>query len=139
MIIELGETGRLPPITGVPVMVSDYADLQLRSSSRIGNIRQRRLFIKLRTFYLYIVVDGCSTPAGWQLRGHYIDSGFGHSDDVNLDLEVETAGFAGNRGLVSRIATEVGSVTIDFEMDCEGSCEFTMFEVSLIIHFVVLK
>ncbi|XP_046841225.1 endosome/lysosome-associated apoptosis and autophagy regulator family member 2-like [Xenia sp. Carnegie-2017] len=73
-------------------------------------------------------VDGCSTPAGWQLRGHYIDSGFGHSDDVSLDLEVKTAGFAGDRGLVSRIATEVGSVTIDFEMDCEGSCEFTMFE-----------
>ena len=58
-----------------------------------------------------------------------MDSGLGHSDDVTMYFEVKSVGFAGERGLVSRTASAVGSVRIDFELDCDGPCVFTMYEV----------
>jgi hypothetical protein len=88
-----------------------------------------RRYLRISCDKIFILVNGCSTPTGWQLRGHYLDSGLGHSDDVTMYFEVKSVGFAGKRGLVSRTASAVGSVRIDFELDCDGPCVFTMYEV----------
>lgn len=84
------------------------------------------------TNHIILIADGCSTSGGWQLRGHFLDSALGHSDDVVMYFEIKTKGFAGERGLISRTASAVGTVRIDFELDCDGPCDFVMFEVSLI-------
>lgn len=72
--------------------------------------------------------NSCSTPKGWLLRGDYLDSAMGHADDAILYFEIITKGFAGENGLVSRIASTVGMVQIDFELDCDGPCVFSMYE-----------
>ena len=60
-----------------------------------------------------------------------MDSALGHSDDISMYFEVKTAGFSGEQGLVSRTASAVGKVRIDFELDCDGPCIFVMYEVIL--------
>ena len=75
----------------------------------------------------------CATVQGWLLRGEYLDSGLGHADDVRLSFKIITKGFAGEGGLVSRTASRLGMVRIDFELDCDGPCYFSMYEVNYVL------
>lgn len=61
-----------------------------------------------------------------------MDSGLGHADDATLYLEIKFKGFSGEGELVSRKASSLGLVRIDFELDCDGPCVFTMYEVSIL-------
>ena len=67
---------------------------------------------------------GCATEEGFHLRGNSIDSGYGHADDAKVLLFLGTDGFK-----TSNLYPKLGTVTFEFEVQCEGPCHLSFYQV----------
>ena len=78
---------------------------------------------------LFFSDRGCASKDGFQLHGNYIDSGSGHADDARALLYVDFDGF--KRSVLN---PGLGSVSFEFEMQCEGPCSLGLHQVYSIIY-----
>lgn len=67
---------------------------------------------------------GCASDKGFQHYGSYIDSGSGHADDASMLLYLKTGAFK-----MSRLNPGIGSITFEFETECEGPCTLKFSQV----------
>ena len=67
---------------------------------------------------------GCATEKGFRLHGNSIDSGYGHADDAKVLLFLGTDGFK-----TSNLYPKLGTVTFEFEVQCEGPCHLSFYQV----------
>ena len=86
--------------------------------------------IVMKIFQLMLILSlsarGCASDEGFQLRGSSIDSGDGHADDARILLFLGTAGFKR-----SNLSPGLGTITFEFEMQCEGPCMLKFYQVSI--------
>ena len=68
---------------------------------------------------------GCATDEGFQMRGNSLSSGYGHADEARLLLFLGTDGFK-----TSKLDPTLGTVTFEFEINCEGPCHLSFYQVS---------